>query len=106
MARRRTCPLDAEVSMTQEPSHLTFYELPPAEPERGRYLAALIRQEWREGMTHAELVGITTNFDIVRMMGSHGATYLAELEQQWRDALPVLTLPGILAALGLADSVA
>jgi hypothetical protein len=89
--------------MTQEPPRLTIYQLPPAEPERGQYLTALIRQEWHEGMTHAELVGVTTNLDAVRIMGSHGAAYLADLEQQWRGLVPVLTLPGILAALGLAD---
>jgi hypothetical protein len=90
-------------AMAQEPRRLSSFQRPEAEPERGQHLAALIRQEWHEGMTHAELVAVTTNWDAVRLLGAFAPAYAAELEQEWRDALPILTLPGILAALGLAD---
>lgn len=92
--RAMTDPAAPRLHMSEAPSR--------ADPqERVRYLQDLVRQEWRDGLTHAELVDVLTDWQRISVIfrGQMQEDFRNSLIRNWQTALPVLTLPAVLAEI-------
>lgn len=94
-APRQIVPLDP--TWPRYKGRLTPYQQPPHGHRRVWWLA-LIEQEWFEGITHEELIWKTHNWDGLRLFGDVDQIN-AQLAEEWRQVVPVLTLPAILDAM-------